>query len=377
MADHAPVMLWVTDEEGQCIYLNRPWSEFTGQPEEEGLGTGWLRAVHPEDTERAGGLFLEASERRATFRLEYRLRRHDGEYRWAVDAASPRFGPGGEFLGYIGSVFDITEQKLEAERRERLLELEHAARAAAEESNRLKDEFLATISHELRTPLSAILGWVHVLKTGAVSEEVVERGLKTIEWNAQAQSHLIEDLLDINQMVAGQLRLQLEPCNVGEVLAKTLESVRPAADARRIVLHHTSDAHCTIMGDARRLRQVFSNLLGNAIKFSSEGGEVRVAAHRRKPWSVVTVADSGQGISADFLPHVFDRFRQAKAPPEGTVGGLGLGLAIVKELVDAHGGTVQAFSDGEGMGATLEVWLPLVEEEGNPTAGAAAPDRDA
>ncbi|WP_240359549.1 PAS domain-containing hybrid sensor histidine kinase/response regulator [Pyxidicoccus trucidator] len=359
MADHAPVMLWVTDAEARCTYLNKSWYEFTGQTEATGLGLGWLTAVHPDDAKRSAEVFLAANARRESFRLEYRLLRKDGEYRWAIDAASPRFGPDGEFLGYIGSVLDITDRRRVEQEREALLAREQEARAQAEEANRIKDEFIATVSHELRTPLSAMLGWVQILRAGTLLPEKRERALETIERNARAQAQLIEDLLDVGRILSGKFKLAVEPVRVGAVVEQAIETVRPAAEARDIRLQAALDSTSSVMGDAMRLQQVVWNLLSNAVKFTPKGGRVQVFVERRESSVDITIADTGQGITREFLPHVFERFRQADGGTTRRVGGLGLGLSIVKHLVEAHGGTVTASSEGEGLGATFVVRLPL------------------
>jgi PAS domain S-box-containing protein len=359
MADSAPVMLWVTEETGRCTYLSRSWYEFTGQTEETGLGFGWLSATHPEDAPRTQEVFLSANAAHGPFRAEYRLLRRDGEYRWAIDSASPRFGPGGEFLGYIGSVIDITERKRVEEEREALLARESAARQQAEEANRLKDEFLATVSHELRTPLSAMLGWVQLLRTRRLPPDKQTQALETIERNARFQTQLIEDLLDVSRILSGKLRLEVEPVDVGQVVEQALETVRPAAEAKGIRLQTAIASGGRVMGDATRLQQVVWNLLSNAVKFTPKGGRVQVFVERQDSAVQVTVGDTGQGISPDFLPHVFERFRQEEAGTTRKHGGLGLGLSIVKHVVEMHGGTVQAFSEGEGKGASFVVRLPL------------------
>jgi PAS domain S-box-containing protein len=359
MADSAPVMLWVTDATGRCTYLSRSWYEFTGQTEETGLGFGWLSVTHPDDAARTQEAFLAANAAHKPFRVEYQLRRKDGEYRWAIDSASPRFGPGGEFLGYIGSVIDITERKHVEEEREALLSRESSARQEAEEANRLKDEFLATVSHELRTPLSAMLGWVQLLRTRRLAPDKQERALETIERNARFQKQLIEDLLDVSRILSGKLRLDVEPVDVGQVVEHALETVRPAAEAKSIRLQPVLASGARVMGDATRLQQVVWNLLSNAVKFTPKGGRVQVFVERKDSAVEVTVADTGQGIPPEFLPHVFERFRQAEGGTARRHGGLGLGLSIVKHVVEMHGGTVHVSSAGEGKGATFVVRLPL------------------
>ncbi|WP_269149086.1 ATP-binding protein [Corallococcus macrosporus] len=253
---------------------------------------------------------------------------------------------------------DIREQQRLAAERERLLERERAARAEAEEANRLKDEFLATVSHELRTPLTAVLGWVQMLRTGTLSPEKRERALATVERNARAQGQLVEDLLDVSRIMTGKLKLEVSSVDVSQVVEAALDSLRPAAEAKGIRVQAALDSGGTIMGDTSRLQQVVWNLLSNAVKFTPKGGRVQVLVERRNSAVEITVADTGQGISAQFLPHVFERFRQADGSTTRKAGGLGLGLSIVRHLVELHGGTVTAFSEGEGRGATFVVSLP-------------------
>ena len=244
--------------------------------------------------------------------------------------------------------------------RARLLESERKARAEAEEANRLKDEFLATLSHELRTPLTSILGWARMLRAGKVSEEATERALETIERNARAQSQLIEDILDVSRIVSGKMRLDTRPVDLASVIQGALDTARPAAEARGVRLQPVLDYEAgTVLGDPDRLQQVVWNLLSNAIKFTPKGGRVQVLLGRADSYVEVVVSDTGRGISPELLPHVFERFRQADAAPDRQHAGLGLGLAIVRHLVELHGGTVRAESAGEGHGATFTVRLPL------------------
>ncbi|RKH09775.1 PAS domain S-box protein, partial [Corallococcus sp. CA053C] len=351
MADFAPVMLWVTNVKGQTTYLSRSWFTFTGQAEASGLGFGWLDVIHPEDRERLHRVFLEANARHEPFRTDYRLRAKDGVYHWAADTGVPRFDADGRFQGYIGSVVDISDRKQAEMEREALLVRESAARHEAEEANQLKDEFLATVSHELRTPLTAILGWVQLLRTGHLPESRRERALETMERNARAQGQLIEDLLDVSRIMSGKLKLDVEPVDLSTVVQQALDSVRPAADARGVHVQATVDTSSSVMGDARRLQQVVWNLISNAVKFTPKKGCVRLVVARRESSVELTVADTGQGISAGFLPHVFERFRQADSGSTRKTGGLGLGLSIVRHIVEMHGGTVSAASEGEGQGA--------------------------
>jgi signal transduction histidine kinase/CheY-like chemotaxis protein len=237
---------------------------------------------------------------------------------------------------------------------------EQVARAEAESANRLKDEFLATVSHELRTPLTAILGWSHMLRGGRLDENTAARALDAIERNAQSQAQLVEDILDVSRVITGKLRLSVAPVDLSSVINAAIDSVQLAADSKGIRLEVTLDPsarHAT--GDASRLQQIVWNLLSNAIKFTDAGGRVGVRLERSGSFAQVRVSDTGHGISPDFLPFIFDRFRQADGSITRTHGGLGLGLAIVRNLVELHGGTVKAESAGEGFGATFIITLPL------------------
>jgi PAS domain S-box-containing protein len=229
----------------------------------------------------------------------------------------------------------------------------------AEEANRAKDEFLATVSHELRTPLSAILGWTRLLRGGALSPEKQSRALETLDRNARVQARLVEDLLDVSRIVAGETRLETAPVELARVADSALEAVRPAAEAKEIALRISMDRALLVSGDADRLQQVTWNLLSNAVKFTPPRGNVSVTLQARAGQAELTVDDDGRGMTAEFLPHVFERFRQADSTPTRSAGGLGLGLSIVRHLVELHGGTVAAASAGEGRGATFTVRLPL------------------
>jgi signal transduction histidine kinase len=240
-----------------------------------------------------------------------------------------------------------------------LVEL-HAARNEAERANRLKDEFLATLSHELRTPLNAILGWVSMLRHQQVDPQRVEDVLRVVERNAEAQAQLVNDVLDVSRMVTGRLNFVPTSVRTEEVLRNAVDSVKPSAVARRIEIDMDVPSHLPpIFGDAERLQQIFWNLLSNAVKFTHEGGRITVDASRDDSHVEVSVADTGVGLTAEFLPYAFDRFRQGDQSFTRTHGGLGLGLAIVKLLVEMHGGDVVAESAGPGQGATFRVRLPI------------------
>jgi len=267
------------------------------------------------------------------------------------------------FRGIGSQIGQFLERKGGEEEREHLLVRERAARTEAEEANRLKDEFLATLSHELRTPLTAILGWLSILRSGRLDNEASVRALETVERNAKAQTQLIEDLVDVSRIAGGKLKLDVQPVDLLNVISAAIDIVQPAANARGVSLEVSQDpAVGPVAGDAARLQQIIWNLLSNAVKFTSRDGHVYISLRRVESFAEVEVADSGIGIDADFLPLVFERFRQAESAVIRSHRGLGLGLAIVRHLIELHGGTVTAASAGEGAGATFTIRIPLAEE---------------
>ena len=285
----------------------------------------------------------------------------------------------GQVLGAGLFAVDITRRRQAEAERARLLVVEQRARVqaeaasrAAEEANRAKDEFLATLSHELRTPLSAILGWVHMLRTASLDAATAEQGLHTIERNARTQAQLVEDVLDLSRIISGRLSLHCAPLEIEKVLRNALDAMLPAAAAKGIVLRQAIAANLgTMEGDATRLQQAVWNLISNAIKFTPPGGTVELLAAREAGELTIEVRDSGRGIASEFLPHVWDRFQQADSAGDRKAG-LGLGLAIVRHLVELHGGTTSAFSAGEGLGATFTIRLPAREADVQPGASSAS-----
>jgi signal transduction histidine kinase/ActR/RegA family two-component response regulator len=265
----------------------------------------------------------------------------------------------------------LANQGAQALERARAYAAERQARAEAEAANRIKDEFLATLSHELRTPLNAMLGWTQLLRSRKFDEAKMARALETIDRNTKSLAALIEDILDVSRIMTGKLHLSPRACQLVSVVEAAIEAVRPAAEAKTISIEfHCDRAIGTVWGDANRLQQVVWNLLSNAIKFTPKGGRVQVRLERitdestGNPYAQIQAIDSGKGISPDFLPYVFERFRQENSSSTRSYGGLGLGLAIVRSLVELHGGTVQAFSEGEGLGATFTVQLPALQAKG-------------
>jgi PAS domain S-box-containing protein len=290
-------------------------------------------------------------------------RRKDGTDVEVSLTASPILNRGGDIIGMSKTARDITWRKRVEAERERLLARERDARSEAEEANRLKDEFLATISHELRSPLNAILGWARLLSDSKVREEQLERALEIIDRNAQAQARLIEDLLDVSRIVSGKLSVQMRPVTLNTTAQGVVTDMRPAASVKGIVLRLIEDEEIMLLGDADRLQQVVWNLISNAIKFTPEGGRIDVSLKRVGESAELLVSDTGRGISPEFLPYVFDRFRQATRTDARSRAGLGLGLTIVRYIVEAHGGSVTAESAGVGLGATFTCKLPLAGAE--------------
>ena len=294
------------------------------------------------------------------YETEFRLQRADNEYRWYLVRALPIKNSDGKVARWYGTCTDIHDGRALLEQNARLLDSERAARTESERVGKMKDEFLATLSHELRTPLNAIMGWTQILRGDPANTEDMNEGLTIIERNSRAQNAIIEDLLDMSRIVSGKVRLDVQALDLDQVVKAAVESMRPAAEAKNIRLQTLIDPQARmISGDPNRLQQVFWNLLSNAIKFTPKGGRVQVLLERINSHLEVSVVDSGGGIDPDFLPHVFDRFRQQDASTTRQHGGLGLGLAIVKQLVELHGGSVQVTSAGVGQGATFRVVLPL------------------
>ncbi|MGB6604738.1 MAG: ATP-binding protein [Steroidobacteraceae bacterium] len=291
---------------------------------------------------------------------EVHIERPDGSRVVVLVNIAPLADDQGKVTGAINCFYDVTERKSFERERETLLANERASRMEAEEANRSKDVFLATLSHEVRTPLHAMLGWATILKKKQCTEREVHEAAEVIERNCRAQAQLLEDVLDVSRIVTGKLRLEIKSCDLASVIYDAIEVVRPAANAKQIEVTAAIDpgASATVCDDVR-IQQVVWNLLSNAIKFTPKGGRVRVVLDREESQTRIAVSDNGRGIEPGLLPYVFDRFRQADSSTRRKLGGLGLGLSIVKHIVEHHGGTVEAGSDGEGRGATFVVRLPI------------------
>lgn len=313
-------------------------------------------AAHSDD-ERLVERALAAAFASGAYEAEYRAVRPNGSIAWIAERGRVLSDADGTRM--VGISRDVTAERELAMECERLLQREREAREVAERQSSLRDEFLATVSHELRTPMNAVLGWLSILESAA-SVRNPRFVLDVIRRNAQIQLKLIEDLLDMNHLLSGDLRLEFAPVNVAEILRATVQGLQPEAAAKgvHVTVRVVSD-HTDLIADSRRLRQVLSNLVHNAIKFTPPQGRVDVCVQRSGNEVTVSVQDSGQGISADFLPHVFERFRQQDGSSTRAASGLGLGLSIVKKLVELHSGTITVRSAGIGLGATFVVRIPV------------------
>lgn len=321
----------------------------------------WLGTVHPQDFKRVSDLLSDAVEGNAVTD-EFRILRLDGSVKWIHIRAFSVSQLVISFAEDITARKEAEEESVarEVDYRKDLLEMERTAREASERANKLKDEFLATVSHELRTPLNSILGWAQLLRTGRLGPEESKKGADAIANSARSQAQLINDLLDISRIVSGKLKVQSGEVNLLNVVETALDMIRPAAQGKGVTLEKFVDTSVLpVMGEAARLQQVVWNLLSNAVKFTGEGGTVTVEIIRSGPVNHIIVRDTGAGISPGFLPHIFDRFRQADSSSTRRFSGLGVGLAITRALVELHGGTLTAESDGEGMGSSFTVSLPV------------------
>ncbi|MCT7952355.1 response regulator [Ancylothrix sp. C2] len=358
LANAMPQIVWVALPNGEPEYLNQQWVEYTGFSLEETRHKGFLlKVTHPDDFEQTNFLWEECLKSGDFYQTEFRLKRvSDGEYRWFLCRAVPVKNKQGEIIHWYGTLTDIDKQKqVEETLRRRTEELDRA--------NRIKDEFLAVLSHELRTPLGPILGWAQLLRMKKPDEQTLIRGLETIERNANIQTQLIEDLLDVSRILRGKISLNVRLLDLRLIITAALETVQLAAEAKSIEIETQMPENVgQVRGDAGRLQQVMWNLLSNAVKFTPSGGRVQIFLQEVEDWVEVKIKDTGKGIEPAFFPYMFDYFRQADSSTTRKFGGLGVGLGIVRHLVELHGGVVEAESAGEGMGATFTVKLPVFNE---------------
>lgn len=363
LSENAPVGITLA-RAGCTLYANRAYLRLFGYADaSEVVGQSLLNQIAPECRKEIADR-VRRRERGDAVPNSYEtigLRKDGSTFPFRVDVAQIQLEDGPANLAFFT---DVAKHRTTESELSQALARERAARAEAEAANRMKDEFLATLSHELRTPLTAMLGWARLLRSGELDAETAARAIETIESNARLQAQLIEDLLDVSSIILGKLPLGVRPVELAQVIEAALEAVRPAAAAKSIRLLRTLDpATGLVSGDPDRLQQVVWNLLSNAVKFTPAKGKVEIQLQPAGRFAQIIVKDTGKGISPEFLPYVFDRFRQADSSSTRVHGGLGLGLAIVRHLVELHGGSVHAASAGERKGSTFFVQLPLLNNE--------------
>jgi PAS domain S-box-containing protein len=399
MSEFASQGLLVTDEDLNIRSTNRWFEKQSGKPEKDLVGKNLLE-VFPELVARGFDRYYREALYGQSRILSHRLHKYllpmapsAGATTFAQMQQSARISPlfeDDKVIGTITVIEDVTERvarelelNVQIEERGRLLASEQAARQLAEDNSRLKDEFLASVSHEIRTPLNAINGWTQILLSGDSNAEKSRHALHTIQRNVSSQTQIIDDLLDISRIVTGQMRLDMQPVNLVQSLETALDNILPAVNAKEIKLVKTIESDAIfIMGDANRLQQVFWNLFSNAVKFTPLKGTIEIILREVDAFAEIILRDTGIGISNDFLPFVFERFRQADGSSKRKHGGLGLGLSIVKNLIEMHGGSVSAESSGEGSGASFGIMMPLLlsqkvgETFENSTNSAGKPESD-
>ena len=347
--------------DGILTSWNKSAEHIFGYTADEAVGQSVLMLI-PEHLQDEETMIL--GRIRSGLRVEHyetKRKAKDGRLIDVSLTVSPIRTPDGKIIGASKILRDITRQKqIEAER-DALLHREKEARLQAEMASRSKDEFLGLLSHELRTPLNSILGWTRILSSHTLDEAQAEQALETIDRNAKLQARLIDDMLDVSRIISGKLRLDAQPVDLTSVINAAVETLRPAAEAKQIRMYVTLDFGTgSVLGDPVRLQQVVWNLVSNAVKFVPKGGSVRASLRRVNSHLEIQVSDSGPGIDADFLPFVFERFRQGDSTPNKKYSGLGLGLSIVRHLVEMHGGTVEASNNSDGPGALFTVRLPVM-----------------
>jgi PAS domain S-box-containing protein len=349
MVDSAPVLIWLAGTDKKCTWLNKPWLEFTARTLEQEQGDGWITGLHPDDREKCVRTYTRAFDARRPFVEEYRLRRHDGVFRWVLSHGIPIAGPDGEFAGYIGSAIDITDRK----------EMEEALRAA----DRRREDYLAMLAHELRNPLAPIRTGLHILGRRPDDANLVSETRDMMNRQVENMARIVDDLLDVSRVARGKATLRKSRLDLTDVARTCAEDRRAVAEGNGLKMWFlAASGPVWVDGDVTRLSQVLDNLIHNAVKFSSKGGTVTVSVTAEGDEAVARIRDSGIGIDAAMLPYLFEVFTQADRSLARSKGGLGLGLALVKGLVELHGGAVEARSEGPGQGSEFTVRLPRAAE---------------
>ena len=360
-AENAEIGLWFWDLKEDKIYSTPKCNEILQVSINEPITLHSIdHILHPEDRQQVETALNNSQKNGGDYESEFRVIHSDGSINWIATRGKTYLDEQGKPLSMMGIVREVTEKKIASEELAQIYERERKARDEAEEANRMKDYFLAIVSHELRTPLNAILGWTKILRTKSVDQETTQNALETIERSARSQAKLIEDLVDSARIASGKLRLEFRPTNLYEIVKTVYNSHKPQAETKNIRLEFEVDkTDIFVFGDMIRLQQVFNNLLSNSIKFTPEGGEIKIEISTDAEQSFISIKDNGRGISADFLPNIFRQFAQGDEKISGDRSGLGLGLSITKKLVEKHNGQIRAASDGIGKGSIFSVKLPL------------------
>jgi PAS domain S-box-containing protein len=355
LADHAPVLIWINDQRG-CLFVNREYLSFAGRTLDQLVGNGWLDLLHPDDVDKTAAEYARAVGRRGQFETEHRLRRADGRYRWFKSIGVPRLKEDGSLVHYVGCSFDITTIK------EYIIELD-LAEAALREADKRKDEFLAVLSHELRNPLNPIRNAAAILNLGPDAAEV-SWAAEVIDRQSRQLSRLLEDLMDAARITQGKLELRKQRVALSSIVDTAVETTQGSIRASRQELDlHLPREPVYLEADGTRMAQVLGNILNNATKYTPAGGKITLSAARADGRISISIKDTGSGMAAEDLPRVFDLFMQSRAHVTHAAGGLGIGLALVRVLVEMHGGTVEARSEGPGKGSEFVVTLPVMTED--------------
>ena len=363
LLEAAPVLIWSAGLDRANDWFSPSWTSFTGRRSDDLLGDGWTRSVHPEDLDRCLGIRATSFEARAPFSMDYRLRRHDGEYRWMLDNGVPRFGNDGAAIGFVGSCVDIHERK---ELEESLAERTQQLRLA----ERRQGQFLGMLSHELRNPLAPIANAASVLRTLEHTNPILVRLREILERQVGRLRHLIEELIDVTRAAQGQITLVREKTSIESIVQAAVASSHDKLTAGGHQLDvDVPDERLFIRGDRERLAQALCHLIVNAAKFTFQPNTVSITVRRAAKTVHISVKDRGEGIDPKFLPHAFELFAQQDQSRARTHGGLGVGLTLARRIAQLHGGDVEGFSEGPGQGSEFVLWLPLLE-------GDAADDAD-
>ncbi len=355
LADELPQIVWVARPDGSHEHYNQRWYEFTGRPR-DGRPEPWSDLFHPDDTERADRAWAKALASGEPYEIAFRLKRAaDGVYRWFLGRALPFRDESGKIVNWFGTCTDIHSLKSAQDAL-------RTARDELQEESRQKDEFLGVISHELQTPLNAVFGWTRLMQENVLNEQERTEAVNSIIRNAEAQGRLIEEVLDITRIVNQRLSLDRKILNLNSIVNEAAAAIASSAEGKAIKLKTLTESRdLRVYADPARLQQVVLHLLTNAVQFTAPGGRILLRVARQGDSALVEVSDTGKGINADLLPHIFERFRQRDRAATDLHGGLGLGLTIAHQLVLLHDGEITAQSDGEGKGSKFRVMLPVLK----------------